>query len=333
MENNVEKSFPFDAVEVNGKYDREYLADDFARYFRAFISSGTFMKESTNLQVMANGDMTVTLRQGKMMIDGYRYESLQDIVIPISPADGLLDRIDRIAITWSRKDRDMHYTLREGDFSYKPIPPECRRSAEYRDYVVADIYVAANRISITQSAITDQRLNRSVCGLAAPFMDFDTTLVFNQLQAFYQETVASANGTYERFVKDMEKYLEDLENSGNSQLGEIVRLLINFEGSSEQQWNEWFDGIRNTLSSVENGEMLEELLRLIKELYEFATDQDIDAILDGTYVDVENTGGIFEVATEEDIDAIIGGTYEDTGEDPVQPDVMEEIVNNAFANV
>ena len=332
MENNIEKSFPFDSEEVNGEWDREYLADDFARYFRAFISSGVFMKESTNLQVLANGDMTVTMRQGKIMIDGYRYEAVRDIIIPISPADGLLDRIDRIAITWSRQDRDIHYTIREGDFSYKPIPPECRRSAEYRDYVVADIYVAANRISITQSAITDQRLNRSVCGLAAPFMDFDTTLIFNQLQTFYQETVAQANGTYNEFVKNMKQYLADLKDSGDSQLEEIVKLLTIFKLSSEQQWNDWFDGIRNTLASVENGEMLEELLNLIRQLYEFATDQDIDAIIGGTYVDVENTGGLFEVATEEDIDAIIGGTYEDTGEDPVQPDTIEEIVNNAFAN-
>ncbi len=334
MENNIEKSFPFDSVEVNGEYDREYLADDFARFFRAFISSGVFMKESTNLQVLANGDMTVTLRQGKMMIDGYRYDSLQDIVIPISPADGLLDRIDRIAITWSRKDRNIHYTIREGDFSYRPVPPECRRSAEYRDYVVADIYVAANRISITQSAITDQRLNRSVCGMAAPFMDFDTTLVFNQLQAFYQETVASANGTYDQFVKDMEKYLADLEDSGDSQLREIIRLLTNFEVSSEQQWNEWFNGIRDTLESVENGEMLAELLRLIQDMYRIATDDDIDRIIGGTYADTDDdNGSIFEVGSRQDIDDIIGGTYVDTDDtqDPAQID-MDDIVNSAFAN-
>lgn len=305
MENNIEKSFPFDSVEVNGEWDREYLAEDFARYFKDFISSGTFMQVSTNLQVLANGDMTVTLRKGKMYIDGYKYEAVQDIIIPISPADGLLDRIDRIAITWSRSDRDIHYTIREGDFSYKPVPPECIRSAEYRDYVVADIYVAANRISITQSAITDQRLNRSVCGLAMPFMELDTTLIFDQLQAFYQETVASANGTYDKFVKDLKKYLADLEDSGDSQLREIVRLLTNFETSSEQQWNDWFDGIRNTLASVENGEMLAELLTLIKELYEIATEKDIDNIIAGTYVEDENLGGIFETATEEDIDAII----------------------------
>lgn len=88
--------------------------------------------------------------------------------------------------------------------------------------------------------------------------------------------------------------------------------------------------LRNQI--IELKEDYNDMLGLIRELYEAATDQDIDAILGGTYVDVENTGGLFEVATEEDIDAIIGGTYEDTGEDPVQPDVIEEMVNSAFAN-
>lgn len=190
MENNIEKSFPFDAKSVGGQYDRVYLAEDFARYFRSFITSGLFMDENTSLQILANNDMTVTLHPGRMMINGYRYDAEADIVIPISPADGLMNRIDRIAITWDKEDRSIHYTIREGDFAYEPTAPECRRNAEYRDYVVADVYVAANSVSITQSAITDQRLNGEVCGLAAPFMPFDPTLIFNQLQAFYQETVA-----------------------------------------------------------------------------------------------------------------------------------------------
>ncbi|MCM1213321.1 MAG: hypothetical protein NC331_11290 [Lachnospiraceae bacterium] len=333
MEDSIEKSFPFDSDEVDGEYDRGYLADDFARYFRAFISSGTFLKERTNLQVLANDDMTVTLRPGKMMIDGYRYEALEDIIIPISPADGLLDRIDRIAITWSLGDRDIHYTIREGDPGYRPTAPECRRSAEYKDYVVADIYVAANRISITQSAITDQRLNSDVCGLAFPFMDIDTRLIFDQLQAFYQETV-EANAIW----TDQERnrfygWLDQIQTSGNSQMEAIIKLLSEFEASSEQQWREWFDGIRDALASAENGEMLEELTRLFRELYETATDRDIDQIIGGTYVDVDSQSSIFEAGTNQDIDDIIGGAYVDTAGSgtSVAPD-MEDIVNSAFEN-
>lgn len=233
MENNIEKSFPFDAQDVDGNYDRVYTADDFARYFRSFISSGLFMEKNTSLQVLANDDMTVTLRPGKMMIDGYRYDAEGDIIIPISPADGLLDRIDRISITWSRADRDIHCTIQEGEFSYGPTAPVCRRSAEYKDYVVADIYVAANSISITQSAITDQRLNSEVCGLAVPFMSIDTTLIFNQLQAFYEETVRnnaiwtdSERGKFEQWMELIKNQLSD-DAAGHLQLQiDVIREQI-----------------------------------------------------------------------------------------------------------
>ena len=59
-----EKSFPFDSEEISGEFDREYVADDFARYFRAFISSGTFMRSPTNLQVFAN---TTTIQNLEMI--------------------------------------------------------------------------------------------------------------------------------------------------------------------------------------------------------------------------------------------------------------------------
>jgi len=201
MDNVSEKSFPFDAKIINGQYDRTYLADDFARFFRAFISSGVFMGTQTNLQVVTNGDMTVTIKKGSAIIDGYRYDLVQDAVIQITPADGLLNRIDRIAATWSKEDRKISYTIREGEYASVPTAPECRRGAEYRDYVLADIRVGAGAISITQSAITDQRLNSEVCGLANPFRELDTKMVFDQLQAFYQETVEK-NKIWENEVRE-----------------------------------------------------------------------------------------------------------------------------------
>lgn len=189
----TEKSFPCDAEVTETGYDKEYVAEDFARYFRAFISSGIFMKEDTNLQVIANGDMTVTLKAGKMIIDGYRYDSTGDIIITIDPADGVLGRIDRISATWCKDEGDIHYTVQKGTPSYKPVAPECRRTEEYKDYVVADIYVAAGVIKIQQQNITDQRLNSDVCGLAIPFTELNTNAIFTQYQDAVNEFLKIAD--------------------------------------------------------------------------------------------------------------------------------------------
>lgn len=165
MKEVSEYSFPFDAEETSpGAFDRVYYAEDFARYLRPFFKSGVFQEASTSLQVIANGDMTVTLKPGNMNLDGYRYENTDDIIIQLSPPDGVLNRIDRIAITWMNEERDAYCTLREGEFSYEPVPPECRRNADYKDYVLADIYIQAGAISINQTDITDTRPDESICG-------------------------------------------------------------------------------------------------------------------------------------------------------------------------
>ena len=217
----TEKSFPCDAEETETGYDKEYVADDFARYFRAFISSGIFMKEATNLQVIANGDMTVTLKAGKMIIDGYRYDNTGDIIIEIDPADGVLGRIDRVSATWCKDEGDIHYTLQKGTPSYKPVAPECRRTEEYKDYVVADIYVAAGVIKIQQQNITDQRLNSDVCGLAVPFTELNTDALFTQYQDAVNEFLKFADTCIDGTVvgqieADLKNKLDKTGDSGDN---------------------------------------------------------------------------------------------------------------------
>lgn len=293
MAKESEKSFPFDAEEINGKFDREYYAEDWMRYFRSFISSGTLLNEPTNLQVVANGDMTVTLKTGSMMIYGAKYDNVADINITLDPADGVLNRIDRIAITWSKPDRDIHYVVRKGEYSYNPVPAECRRTVEYKDYIVADIFVAAGAIKINQTDITDQRLNSEVCGLAVPFTKINTTGIFLQLQNFYDQTVAEhgeweeeqraefeafqavwmskETELHEKHKKDLEDYFADVQKTGNSNLNAITQQLIDFRNANETEFIEWFEEIKDIFATDPGGEIIKKLNEL-KEQVEFNND-------------------------------------------------------------
>lgn len=284
MAEQSEKSFPWDADEIGGEYDRTYYAEDWMRYFRAFISSGTFMREPTNLQIIANGDMTVTLKKGAMIIDGARYDNEDDIIITLDPADGVLSRIDRITITWDKQVKEIHYVVRKGDYSYNPLPAECRRSAEYRDYAVADVMVRAGAIKIIQTDITDQRLNSDVCGLAIPFAEIDTKGIFLQLQSFYDETVAKQqeweaeqieaitayfeevrdlldkeNELHEQHKKDVSKYFSELQERGNANLVTIVQQLINFRDTKEADILNWFEEVKETLGTDPAGELMNKI--------------------------------------------------------------------------
>ena len=87
------------------------------------------------------------------------------------------------------------------------------------------------------------------------------------------------------------------------------------------------NNVKETLETLENGKMLIEINELLKELYRMATDDDIDKIIGGTYVDEDNEGKIFETGSNQDIDDIIAGTYTDTeGQetDPIEPETNIE---------
>lgn len=235
-----EKSFPFDAHMVDGRYDRTYLADDFARYFRELVYSGVFMKESTNLQVLANGDMTLTMKVGGAIIDGYRYQSTKDITITVPVADAVLSRIDRVSITWDKDDREIHYEYREGTPAVNPVAPEIRRDAEHKDYIVAEITVAAGVISINQTNITDTRLNNAVCGMATPFAEFDSTTLYVKLEDFYKS---------------------------------FVENTVNWQNQEKAEFTEWFATLKDVLSGNVAGN-LQMQIDDIKEL----TDAEVDEV-------------------------------------------------------
>lgn len=240
MAETSEKSFPFDAEMIDDEYDRVYLADDFARYFRSFISSGTFMREPTNLQIISNDDMSVTLKPGSMIIDGYRYDNVSDIIIQLQPADGVLDRIDRISMTWDKSERDIHCVLQQGEYSYEPIAPECRRNAEYKDYVVAEIYVKAGVVKIEQSDIVDTRLDDDVCGLAAPFTELDTSTLYAQLQGFYEKVIAENEEWQNSTQGNFEAWCEAQKES-------FSRWYTDSTAEWDSQFWNWFDNLKSNL--------------------------------------------------------------------------------------
>lgn len=97
-----------------------------------------------------------------------------------------------------------------------------------------------------------------------------------------------------------------------------------------------FGKIEDLLKSSETGETLLRVEELLDDLYDVATDTDIDRIIAGTYVDESDEGNIFESGDPEDIDAIIAGSYVDDpgGEEPgdtVTSEDITEIVDGLFA--
>lgn len=252
--------------------DRRYKADFWARFLGSFIGNGVYPNPSTNLQVIANGDMTVTVKAGKAWVNGVFYENTEDKVITLDVADGVLKRIDRIVVSDITLERDTYSKVKKGSFASTPAAPALQRDADAYELGLADIYIVNGAASISQANITDLRLNSAYCGIVHGIFDqVDTTTIFNQFQAWYLETIDQATT-------------------------DIATLLSAFQSG----FNTWFASIQDILDENTAGNLLNMINDLINRmvLAETAISQNVDDItaLDGRLLTAETDVDNLQIA-------------------------------------
>ncbi|WP_061343255.1 hypothetical protein [Clostridium botulinum] len=218
------KSFPFNAVyDANGVPDRAYLAEDFAGYFAKFIGTGVYPNPATGLQVVAvDGDMRIRIKKGYGYILGRDFENTDDYIFKLDPADGVLSRIDRVVLRLDYLDRKIKPILKKGNYGSSPIAPALQRNSDAYEIALADVYVRNGVISIMQSNITDLRLNKEFCGIVhAVIQQVDTTEIFRQFQAWFNEQKNVHEGDFEKWLNEFKiitgkkftDWVDDLKNS------------------------------------------------------------------------------------------------------------------------
>ncbi|MHB9909355.1 outer membrane protein assembly factor BamB family protein [Clostridium botulinum] len=218
------KSFPFDAViDQNGVPDRAYLAEDFARYFAKFIGTGVYPNPATGLQVVAlDNNMQIRIKKGDAYILGRDFENTDDYIIQLDVADGVLSRIDRVILRLDYLDRKIKPILKKGNYASSPVAKSLQRDADAYEIALADVYVKNGVISIMQSNITDLRLSKELCGIVhGVVQQADTTEIFRQFQAWFNEQKNVHEGDFEKWVNEFKiatgkkftDWVDDLKNS------------------------------------------------------------------------------------------------------------------------
>ncbi|WP_434292003.1 hypothetical protein [Clostridium botulinum] len=226
----MEKSSFFNAIiDQNGTPDRAYLAEDFAKYFSAFIGNGVFPNPANQLQVIAiDNNMQIRIKAGLAWINGYLYENTDDYIFKLDTADGVLNRIDRIALRLDFLERRIKAVVKKGQYGSNPIAPVLQRDVDAYELAIADIYVKAGVIAILQSNITDTRLNSNVCGIVhGTIKQVDTTEIFRQYQAWFLENKS-------KHEKDFEVWMNE------------------FKIATGKKFTDWVDDLKNSLDPNED---------------------------------------------------------------------------------
>lgn len=142
--------------------DRTYDADSFAELLNHFFTTGVFEGE---LQVVANSNMTVSVKTGYCNIEGKvkLFDSITNITLDV--ANSIYPRIDTIVIEKNITDRNITLKKVTGQISsITPVATAPVRNETQYQIVLAQIYVGAGVSEITQANITDTRTDSSICG-------------------------------------------------------------------------------------------------------------------------------------------------------------------------
>lgn len=256
----------FDANLVGEEYDRVYLAAQFAAYFASFIGNGVYAEHSNQLQVVAmpTPQMQVGVEKGQGWINGYWYENTDTMHLPIEVADGVLNRIDSIVLRLGFAERNMWLMVKKGTPAVSPTAPEVTRTADYYDLQLATVSIPASSIRITQAQIQDTRMNQDVCGwVTGVVKQLDTTTLFNQFEAYFQEFKENNQADYEEWTETQKQawlsWVSGQETDFTDWTDEQKEEYETWYATHINQWQSdfdtWFENIKDQLGEDAAGNL------------------------------------------------------------------------------
>jgi hypothetical protein len=100
-------------------------------------------------------------------------------------ADGALDRIDRIVVTWETTNYVALPTISvlKGTASSNPVPPALTNNNIQRQISLRQQRIPAGSISLSAALGTDERLDPDVCGIVTETIKIDTSTMQSQFEA------------------------------------------------------------------------------------------------------------------------------------------------------
>ena len=258
--------------------DRKYNAAHWANYFKPLFKSGVF---NGDLQVVANGAMSVTVNAGYAWLIGYGYQNTEPLVIDLEVASGNLNRYDAIKIKLDLSARTITAYADKGGNAASPAKPANTRSDTVFEITIAEVYIAAGTTVITQSMITDTRMDNAKCGWGSGAVDqIDFSQIYAQFNKYFEEQKTRIAFDVEDFEEGIDQkqtaageYLQDYKDSvdgdktaADAFLENFKQYLQNYTSQQQSEFEAWVETIKGILDDETAGK----LLLYIQELQERA---------------------------------------------------------------
>jgi len=260
--------------------DRAETSELLCLIFAMLLTNGVLAKPSDCFQVMANEGMYLKIKAGFGLIKGHFAYDNEEATVLISNAPKAYKRIDTVVLRLNNLERTCEIIVKEGIPATNPVAPELLQptSGDYYELCLAEVAVNANQTVIVQSNITDTRADSSKCGFITQFIDsIDTSVFFEQLNAFYNEYVAKFNGNYADFMLKMDSAYQNfytkLNDLYNTSVEKYEVDYADFANKMKTAYDQYLNDLEAYFTALQNkgyGDMTE----IVQRMAEFETEQE-----------------------------------------------------------
>lgn len=172
------------------------------------LTSGVYPDAGNAMVSAVQGAMAVTVADGIGWIrnskgDGIAWWNDSEEVsgsplrLTVGQAHSTLKRIDRVVVSWPTTNYAAlpQIIVLQGTASSSPVPPALTNNNVLRQISLAQISIPAGTTSLSPSMVTDERLDRSVCGYVTFAANVDTGELERMMDSLREELNAIHSGS------------------------------------------------------------------------------------------------------------------------------------------
>lgn len=166
------KSGFYNAMNINGEYDRKYSGDDYTNIFSAYIKDGVRRSGLDDLRVTASG-RTITVKRGYAVCGGrWVHLDADQVIGTVTAPVGDYSRVDAVIlrVDASEATRAASLIIRTGTAASNPQAPAKDTTTGVTELILATILIAPSATTVT---LTDTRANETYCGWVTTPVGYD----------------------------------------------------------------------------------------------------------------------------------------------------------------
>lgn len=218
-------------------WDRTYLAEQFANYFKLFVGNGVFISPTNQLKVIPGVGLSVMITKGWAFINGYWYHNSANVIIDLPSNNTYSLRRDSIILRMSQETRDIKSLALFGT-------SELSRGDATYDIKLAEVEVGPGVVTISESAITDTRPNENVCGFVKGLMKVEETEdLFSQYNSMFNDWFQTVKDqvTGDLAIRLQQEFVElnqNVDNYYSDTLNRIDEYNTNYQATLNETRDE-----------------------------------------------------------------------------------------------